>query len=100
MGTVDLPEDMPSVDKQNLVLAIRLALSAVKKPERARKRDRIEKVRTDSDHRVDGMGEQQLFADFHFRLASIRRTVGHHESRPSLGIQSGIEQLDPQVVGV
>lgn len=42
MRPVDLPEDMPRVDEQNLILVICPALPPIQKPQRTRQRHRVE----------------------------------------------------------
>src|SRR6266481_10199288 len=50
---INLPIDMAGVDKKHLVLSWCLFLSAVQKPQRARKGNCVEEIRPDGDHDVD-----------------------------------------------
>src|ERR1700681_2647338 len=44
MCSVNLPENVPCVDEENLVVMLRLRFSTIQKPERARKSDGVKKV--------------------------------------------------------
>ena len=54
MGAVDLPVGVAGVEEEHRVLALGAALAAVEEPERHGQRDRVEEVRADRDHHVDG----------------------------------------------
>ena len=51
----------------NSTLSLRscLGLAVVQEPERAGERDRVEEVRADGDHHIDGVLLQQLLANLH-----------------------------------
>ena len=70
----------------NSTLSLRsvFALPLVEEPERAGERDRVEEVRADGDHHIDGMGLEQLLANLHLRLPGIGGGVRHDEPGPPL----------------
>ena len=100
MRPVDLAVDVAGVDEEDGVCARRGGLSLVQEPEGAGERDRIEHVRPDGDHDIDGTALDQLAAKFLLGGAGIGGGVRHDKSGAPFGIQRGVEELDPEVVRI
>ena len=63
-------------------------------------RDGVEHVRADGDHHVHGAALDELLAEFLLGGAGVGGGVGHDEPGAALVVQRGVEELNPEVVGV
>ena len=79
---------------------VRLGLALVEEPEGAGQRDGVEHVRADGDHHVHGAAFDELLAEFLLGGAGVGGGVGHDEAGAALVVQRGVEELNPEVIGV
>ena len=100
MRAVHLPVDVAGINEQHRVGATTFAFALVEEPECAGERDGVEEVRADGDHHVHGAAFDELVAEFLFGGAGVGGGVGHDEAGPALFIERGVEQLNPEVIGV
>ena len=100
VGAVDLPVDVAGVDEEHRVGARRLRFALVEEPQRAGQRDGVEHVRADGDHHVHGAASMSCLPDLLLGGAGVGGGVGHDEAGAALFVQRGVEELNPEVVGV
>ena len=92
---MSLPETIPGIKP-----ALFAAGCACQEPEGAGERDGVKEVRADGDHHVHGAAFDDLAAEFLFGGAGVGGGVGHDEAGSALFIERGVEELNPEVIGV
>src|SRR3990167_4257862 len=100
MGTVNLAVKVAGVNKKNFVGALGVAFALIEEPEGAGQGHRIEEVGANGHHHIHGMGFDDLFANVQFRAAGVGGGVGHNKPGPTGVVESAVEKLNPEVVGV
>ena len=96
VGAVDLGEDVAGIDEEDAVVGLGL----VEEPERGRKRDGVEHVRGQRQHRVDEVLLDQGPADVGLGMAGVGGGVGHDERGAALRLQRSGKEIDPKVIRV
>jgi len=71
MGTVELPEDIPSVDEKYGPSFLSLGLVMVEEPEGTGQGYSIEEVRTDADEHINRTGPDEFLPDLHLGSSCI-----------------------------
>ena len=100
VGAVYLAVDVAGIDEEDGVGSGGRGLALVEEPERARQRHGVEHVRANGDHHIHGAAFDEFLPDFLFGGAGVGGGVGHDESGPPVGVQRGVEELNPEIVGV
>ncbi len=101
MSAVHLGVDLAGIDKEHLLRAFRPFLAPVQEPEGAGEGYGVEEVWPHCDHHIHNPLLDELFANLQLRTPGIGGGIGHDKAGPAVFfVQSAVEDLDPEVIGV
>ena len=98
-GTVNDRIVITGINKEHLIANVSI-LIAIKEPQRARQRERIEEVVAYTHHHIHITCANKLFTNITILIGTISSRAGHHKACTSMVIQISIEIADPKIVGI